>query len=230
MQKKGLSQEMLKAIACVTMLMDHIGAVFLPGYCLRVIGRISFPIFCFLLAEGARHTRSPGKYALRLGLGALLSEIPFDLLLYGGITWRHQSVMLTLLIGLLTVLGMRKLPRTQILLMVLGCLAAELLGADYGGFGVALMGLFALAAEYKQGNLVRFLGMAVIFWVMDSPKVPAMGLNIPIQMFGLLAMVPICLYSGRKVTDSRGVQWAFYLFYPGHLLLLLIIGKRVLSC
>lgn len=230
MRKDGLSQEMLKGIACVTMVLDHIGAVFVPGYTLRIIGRISFPIFCFLLAEGAPRTRSPGRYALRLGLSALLSELPFDMLFYGGIDWRHQSVMVTLLIGLVTVLGMKKLRILQLLPLAAGILLAELLHTDYGGFGVALIGLFSLVADHKWKNALGFIGMAVIFWAMDSVKVPVLGLIIPIQMFGLLAMVPIWLYSGRKVTGSRGVQMAFYLFYPVHLLILLLNKKLLALC
>lgn len=230
MRKDGFSQEMLKGIACVTMVLDHIGAVFVPGYTLRIIGRISFPIFCFLLAEGARRTRSPGRYALRLGLSALLSELPFDMLFYGGINWQHQSVMVTLLIGLVTVLGMKKLRTLQILPLAAGILLAELLHTDYGGFGVALIGLFSLVADHKWKNALGFIGMAVIFWAMDSVKVPVLGLIIPIQMFGLLAMVPIWLYSGRKVTGSRGVQMAFYLFYPVHLLILLLNKKLLALC
>ena len=225
MQRRGLSQEMLKAIACVTMLIDHIGAVFIPGYALRIIGRISFPIFCFLLAEGVRHTRHPGKYALRLAMGGLLAEIPFDLLFYGRVNWQHQNVMVTLLIGLLTVLGMKKLGRFQLAAVVPGCILAELLGGDYGGFGVALISVFALAADQKWRNTVGFLGMAVIFWAMDSVRVPVLGLRIPIQMFGLLSMIPIRCYTGKKATLSRHVQGVFYAFYPVHLLLLLLVEK-----
>ena len=58
--RKFLSQEWLKVIACFTMLADHIGAVFFPRlYWLRIVGRLAFPIYCFLLAEGAAHTGNP---------------------------------------------------------------------------------------------------------------------------------------------------------------------------
>lgn len=221
MREKGISREMLKCIACATMLLDHIGAVFLPGAGLRIIGRVSFPIFCFLLAEGARFTRSPARYALRLALVALLCEIPYDLLFYGGITWRHQSVMLTLLVGLGVCLAMNRSGRLGILALGLGCLLAEWLSGDYGGFGVALMALFFVSAGHKWKDWLRLFGMAVIFLLMGSPAVP--GLVIPIQLFGLLAMVPIALYSGRKTTASRAVQWAFYMFYPAHLAVLLLM-------
>ena len=90
--KKCLSQEWLKIIACVIMLIDHIGAVLLPQYIwLRYIGRIAFPIYCFLLAEGVHYTKNPQKYGLRLAAGALLSEIPFDLALFGGVTPYYET-------------------------------------------------------------------------------------------------------------------------------------------
>ena len=72
MKKQGLSQEWLKLTACATMLVDHVGAVLLPQYIwLRVLGRIAFPIYCFLLAEGIHYTKNPKKYGLRLGIGVV---------------------------------------------------------------------------------------------------------------------------------------------------------------
>ena len=217
--KKCLSQEALKLIACLCMLADHIGAVFVPGYTLRIIGRIAFPIFCFLLVEGAAHTRSPKRYILRLAAGAVLAELPFDLLFYGRITWAHQNVMLTLLIGLAMVLWARK--RGRWLLPFCVCFfAAELAGSDYGGWGVALIALFMVTAENKREILLQMVGMCLIFWLMDSASVRVFGLSVSIQMFGVLSILPIWLYSGKKWTSGKAVQWGFYLFYPVHLLIL----------
>ena len=73
----------LKLIALTTMFIDHIGAVFFPQVTLlRVIGRISFPLYAFLIAEGCRYTRNRGRYALGLGAFALISELPYDLALH----------------------------------------------------------------------------------------------------------------------------------------------------
>ena len=120
MNKKIFSQEGLKILACVTMLLDHIGAVFMPSYAnyslyyaLRIVGRLAFPIYCFLLAEGVAHTKNPVKYGLRLLLGVFLAEVPFDLAFSGGIDWGSQSVMVTLILGFGMALIMNKLDRTN---------------------------------------------------------------------------------------------------------------------
>lgn len=220
--KKMLSQEWLKAIACISMLVDHIGAVFVPGYGLRIVGRIAFPIFCFLLVEGAANTKSLGKYALRLAAGAVLAELPFDLLFYGGITWSHQNVMVTLLLGLAMICCARKRGR-WLLPFCLCFFAAELLSVDYGGWGIALIALFMAARERKGWEGICWIGMFLIFLLMDSASIRVLGVRVSIQIFGVLSMIPIALYSGRKMTHNRAVQWGFYLFYPVHLLVLLWI-------
>ena len=77
---RGLTSFQLKCIAVVTMVIDHIGAILYPGDLIfRYIGRIAFPIFCFLLVEGFFHTHDRIQYMIRLGIFAILSEIPYDL-------------------------------------------------------------------------------------------------------------------------------------------------------
>ena len=99
----SLSAAALHILAMVLMLMDHLWATLLPAQdWLTCAGRLAFPIFAFMAVEGYFHTHSFRKYALRLALFAVLSEVPFDLM-YGG-TWFypvHQNVIWTLLLGLL---------------------------------------------------------------------------------------------------------------------------------
>lgn len=222
MEKKGLSQETLKVIACMTMLLDHVGAMFVRGYTLRIIGRIAFPIFCFLMAEGAYYTKNPRKYALRLLIGALLSEIPFDLAFQRGLTWRSQSVMVTLLLGFLAVEAIQNTQNNLLKLLAVsaGFALGQLLQTDYGGYGILLIVLFSQA---RRKWWLQTVLVAMFAWMMDSVPVQVLGMRIPIEMFALLAMLPIGCYSGRKRSDSKVLQWAFYLFYPVHLTVLVVI-------
>lgn len=227
MRKRGLSQEALKGIACVTMLLDHIGATMVQGYTLRIIGRIAFPIFCFLMAEGTFYTKNPRKYGLRLMVGALLSEIPFDLAFRGKLTWEYQNVMLTLFLGFLTVeiIQKTKFDIVKLLAVSGGFVLAEWANTDYGGFGVLLVVLFS----QTRGKLWFQTVLVMMFsWMMNSLKIPVLGMMVPIEMFAVFAMIPIALYSGRKATSSRAVQWGYYLFYPVHLMILVIV--RILLC
>lgn len=220
-KRGGLSQEGLKTIACITMLIDHIGAVFTPGYytyyILRILGRTAFPIYCFLLAEGAYYTRNPGKYALRLGLGMLLSELPFDYALFGGWTWAHQNVMLTLLLGLGALEAGKRLPAWgRLLVLVPFALAAEWLKADYGAWGVVMISAFSMARQLPHAKCTMAGLLVAITLMMDSAHVPFLW-GMPIELFALLAMIPIACYSGKKASPAKPVQVGFYFFYPVHL-------------
>jgi hypothetical protein len=219
MKNKFLPQEWLKLIACVTMLLDHIGAVIYPSVGLRIIGRISFPIFCFLLTEGIAHTRSPKKYLCRLACAAVLSELPFDLLFFGRLTLQHQNVMLTLLLGgaMLLLIQHSRRPLLTPVWAALACVLAYLLQTDYGYEGILLILLFSLTGSLP----VRLIGILLLYF--SSGFVAILGLPVPIGLFAALSLVPICLYSEKKQTSSKWIQRGFYLFYPAHMLLLLLI-------
>ena len=219
-RKFGISQEGLKLIACVTMLMDHIGAVFFPPVVwLRIIGRISFPIYCFLLSEGIRHTRSPVKYALRLLLVAVISEYPYDLLFYGQFTWLRNSVMVTLLLGFGAGIAMEQFSGWCRLMAPLPfLLAGRYLGGSYGMYGVAMVVMFLLTKDMPYRPAVQLLLMVLL-----SLRMAGFPGRIGLQFYAVFAMIPIFLYSGAKRSPSRFLQWSFTLFYPAHMLLLLLI-------
>ena len=222
MRRNGISQEGLKLIACITMLADHIGAVFFPGSILRFVGRLAFPIYCFLLTEGACHTRNPRRYGFRLLIGLLISEIPYDFLFYGGWYWGKQSVMVSLLLGFLYCVAALRLSGIlqRMLLLIPFAYLAELLRVDYGGWGIILIGMFLLTREQPGRKLIQTAMVFVICWMMSRAKMPIGTLLLPVQPFGVLAMVPIVAYNGQKVTKNMWVQRAFYLFYPLHLAVL----------
>lgn len=225
MIKKGISQDTLKLIACAAMLIDHVGVIFGLGLKWRAIGRLAFPIYCFLLTEGARHTRNPQKYALRLAVGAVLAEFAFDFSFYGHWTWQHQSVMLTLLLGFCAIELMKGCPNilSKVLVVIPFVLIAQWLNTDYHWYGVLLVILFAVAWELPHKWLLLTCGMTVLFLMMPSAVKTIFGIRIPVQLFGLASLVPIALYSGKKKTNSKIAQWAYYLFYPSHMLALRLL-------
>ena len=231
MKKRFLPQEVLKLIACVTMLIDHFGAAVVPYlplanvasvyYLCRIIGRVAFPIYCFLLAEGMRRTRNAGKYILRLSVGILLAEIPFDFCLFGGWTWEYQSVMVTLTLGAVMLSCVQKVEKKWLkgLMAIPFAVLAELAQCDYGGWGIALIAVFAVFERF----LPQFAGVLLISCFMPSAGITVFGVFLSCELAALVAMLPIGFYSGKKLNYSRAVQWAFYLFYPVHLLILWMI-------
>ena len=213
MVKKCISQEMLKGIACGAMLLDHIGKAFGPWKWMNAVGRMAFPIYCFLLCEGAARTRSPGRYGARLLLCALLAELPFDFLFYGGLDWAHCSTMVTLCLGFPVAQSIQKSQdkRWWIATIVMAAFLAEAVGSDYGGIGILQIAIFALPVD----AIVRSVAMLVLWAATEEP----------LQMFAILSLVPIGLYSGRKLISSRLLQWLFYLFYPAHMAVLFLLTK-----
>lgn len=212
-----MSGSTLKLIALGSMLVDHLAAskvleklcrsAALYEFC-RAVGRIAFPLFCFLLVEGFVYTRNRKAYLARLFLFALLSEIPFDLAFFG--TPCHltaQNVFFTLFLGFLTLCGVEKLRerghvRWVWIPMLSGILAASLLQTDYGGFGVILILIFYWFREKPwQRNLIS--GCACL----GEPA-------------AIVSLLPIQFYNG---TRGISLKYIFYLFYPLHLLLFVVI-------
>lgn len=244
MKKLTVSQEELKLIAALTMLIDHIGAVLVyalyhfawsaGNYALsnamawiyepmRLIGRIAFPLYCFLLVEGFHYTRNVKKYILRLTIGMLLSEIPFDLAFSGYVDWENCSAMVTLLLGCLMMLCMQHVNGFwKLAVTVPFILIAEKSGADYGGNGIAIIAMLALTKGLPREKLWRSAGFAVLLWF--GPTIQAGPFSVPMEIFGLIGLIPIFLYQGEKKTQKKWVQWGFYLFYPVHLFLLWLIS------
>ena len=221
LKEKPLSQESLKLIACITMLIDHIGVIFVPSWSfMRIIGRISFPIFCFLLVEGFHHTKNARKYGLRLLWGAIISELAFDLAFYGALTWKASNVMVTLFFGFcaLQIIHSKQNIAIKVICVILFAVAGEMLHSDYGAFGILLVLLFDLTRNLPYKTIILIAGMGFLFYHIGG-----------IALWGVLAIIPITLYSSVKRTYNKAIQWAFYLFYPVHLLVLYIINFLITS-
>lgn len=199
----------LKLLAMLAMTADHIGAVFFPEIpLLRWIGRLAMPVLCFFIGEGLRHTRSPRRYLLRLTGFALLSELPFDLAFYGGIEWGHQNVYFTLALGLLALWAIQSRGMEGWLLALTATLAAELLGCDYGMYGVLLI---LLLDRFHRARSEQLAGAALL-------NLAFFGLQT--QTLSLIALPLLWLYNGKRGRDDRRL---FYLYYPAHLCVLGIL-------
>lgn len=224
--RKGISAATLKWIALITMTIDHFAASGLFSQLaygmvgwrladqlymlLRIIGRLAFPIYCFLLAEGFRYTRSRERYALRLGLFALISEIPFDLAACHVVwDWNDQNVFFTLLFGLLALMLADPLyekgEQRKAFFIVLGfALAAELLRTDYGFFGVAVIAAMHFLREQTVEKYLITAGLLMGASTLEVAALPAFGL--------------MHCYNGRQGRQSGAMRLLFYWYYPLHLL------------
>ena len=199
----------LKLLAMLAMTADHIGAVFFPEIpLLRWIGRLAMPVLCFFIGEGLRHTRSPRRYLLRLTGFALLSELPFDLAFYGGIEWGHQNVYFTLALGLLALWAIQSRGMEGWLLALTAALAAELLGCDYGMYGVLLILLLDRFRRARSEQLAAAALLHLAFFGLQT------------QILSLIALPLLWLYNGKRGRDDRRL---FYLYYPAHLCVLGIL-------
>lgn len=212
---------LLKLIAMVTMFIDHFGVVFKSSEIIyRVIGRIAFPIYAFLLVEGFVHTKSVKKYGARLLFLAFISEIPFDLAFYGGVNWTHQNIFFTLFIGLLTLYLLDKNEKDEkhskfFIVASMGILAS-LLRLDYEIIGIIYIAVFYLTRNMEKDNRLR-----IIVPVMFVTNLLVSGL---VQQFSLLALVFIYFYNEELGPKNKFIQILFYISYPLHLILYTMLG------
>lgn len=215
-----MSSLVLKIIAAVTMLIDHIGYTFFPNEeWLRHIGRLAFPIFVFLTVEGFIHTRSFKKYALRLLVFAVITEIPFNLFVSGTILDSYnQNVLFTLLLGLLALYCLERVTQRQYL-WLLGAIAcviiADVAGVDYGAYGVVLMMAMYLTRKNKLALVVAIVAVIALKSIYDHSSL------LTQSMCAAFAVVPIALYNGKL--GARLPKYSFYIFYPAHMLALYLI-------
>lgn len=205
---KILSSSSLKWIALISMLIDHIGAVFFPTqYMYRIIGRLAYPIFAFLVSEAMVHTKDQYKYLKRLLVFGLISEIPFDLAFSKSIsdlsTW---NIMFTLFLGALCIqtIQIKGYSAQTAIITALIMSLAQLINVDGGAYGVMTIVVFY---SFRNQNS-KILAMLIFIYAI------AIGW---IYRYAILAMVPISCYNGKK---GWNMKWFMYGFYPLHLLIL----------
>lgn len=240
----GLNSNVLKLIAAAAMLTDHIGYKFwaqLPVaavYACRGVGRIAMPIYCFMLVEGLFHTRDIKKYLLRLAVFAVVSEVPFDLMISDSvIDWKHQNVIITLTLSLCCAAAVKLIEeRTKnaalkwlltALVIAAGCEVCVLARTDYSAVGVMMVFAFYFG---RKNKLVTVLLLVFSNVILDAALFGADNLWFKYLMapefLSLFALVPIFLYNGERGRVSPVSRYGFYVFYPAHMLA--IYGVNVL--
>lgn len=214
----------LKIIAVVSMFIDHMGAVLFPELLFfRIIGRLAFPIYCFLLVEGACYTHDLRQYILRMGIFALISEVPFDLAFYhSAVAVGHQNVFFTLAIGLGMIWFLEHpfkdmdIPESinKLLTLAVAGIAAELLQTDYGFSGIAIIFIFyILRRNFAAKSIIVAIICASMGWL---------------EAFAIVSLIILFFYNGQRGRQTKIMQYGFYAFYPAHLLLLFIIYQITL--
>ena len=227
----------LHLMAMAFMLCDHLWGTIVPGNdWLTCIGRISFPIFAFLIVEGYFHTRNLKKYLLRLLCFALISEIPFNLVMGGRIFYPlHQNVLWSFLISIGLIHWNEKVKSggsvwKQILCaaasVLLGSAAGLLTMVDFYHAGIlTVMAFYFFRTRKWYGYLAQliclyYINTEILGGLVYEFSAFGMVFTVPQQGFALLALLPIWLYRGRQGRHSKVLQYFYYAFYPLHLLIL----------
>lgn len=224
--KFSFSGSTLKLIAIITMLIDHI-ACFLGGldffqlelfragdisitfyYLFRTIGRTAFPIFCYMIGEGYLHTKNRFRYGLTLFIGAVVSEIPFNLVFSGRFYCKeHQNVFITLFLGYLGICCYERFRERR---------AIQLL---------TIIGLAAVTYIIHPDYSISGYGVILLFYIlrMDRLAIGIIG-SLILGLRSLPAYILLAFYNGKRGWIKKpALKYAFYAFYPVHLLVLYIL-------
>ena len=219
--KFGLTAAHLRILALGLMLLDHLWGTVVPGNdWMTYVGRMAFPIFAFQAAQGYHHTHDFKGYCKRLALFALVSEIPFNLMISGSPIFPfHQNVMLTLLFGLL---ACRAWDQKKWWMAALIFLAGVVTFPDYGVMGVLTVLMFHVLRDWKWAQLLMLI--AINWFGFEGQQLVFGAFKMPVQAFAILAFLPIALYNGEKGRGGKALQYGSYIFYPLHMLILGLMG------
>lgn len=218
---KGLTGNQLKMIAVITMTIDHMGLALFPQQILfRVIGRLAFPIYAFMIAEGCVHTRSMGRYLGTLAAVAAVCQAVYFVAM-GSL---YQCVLVTFSISVAIIALLKRAVEKQSVSawlavacgVALAFFVTEVLpgflkhtdfSVDYGFVGIMLPPMVYLAKGRKQKWCVCAMLLLILGWRVGG-----------VQMWALLALPLLALYNGRR--GKWKMKYFFYIYYPLHLVVI----------
>lgn len=222
--KISLNNNQLKIVAMVSMLLDHVGLMLLPQYTiLRVLGRLAFPIFAYMIAEGCLHTKNRTRYFLHLLLPAVLIQAVYTFAMHS----LYQNILVTFSLSVITIFAIDRFAKkkTAVSCAVMALALAAVLflsvvlpillkdrgfAVDYGFLGV----LLPVAVYFAPKKIWKIISVTVILLIRGI-------LFGELKWFALLAIPLLLLYNGKR--GKLKLKYLFYVFYPAHLVLLYVI-------
>lgn len=254
MKEKGLTSFQLKIIAIIAMTLDHAAKVLphiIPSiltYIMPMFGRLTFPIFAFLIAEGCRKTRNMPKYIGRLALFAIISEVFYGLAMTRGViilsanhilsymlTFNYKNVFVTLALGAVSIyiFQILKLHKVKWLVwftvpaLIVFMFLASFSKSNYEALGVLLIFACYFFNE-KRSQLIVIIIWSIMFylgWASWGGNGFIWSRSLIIEnsifcVFSCLSVIFLHFYDGKR---GISFKWAFYIYYPAHLLLLFVI-------
>lgn len=232
LKKKRINGYQIKIIAFISMAIDHFAVIFFNNsvlygdviidtnyeevyYVLRGIGRISFPLYAFLLIEGIKHTKSIMHYVFRIFMFAIISEIPYDWGVSGKVVnIQHQNIFFELLLGIVVVSIFQLCEKkmrwignlvVKILLSMMFMYISEYFRIDYGYVGILVIIMFYLIDNKNLSIIVACLLLSCM---------------LKDELFAWLAVFPIAMYDN---TRGHYKKYTFYMAYPIHLIIFRMI-------
>lgn len=222
-----MNRNVLKYIAIVAMLSDHIAMLFMNEYpstyfIMRLVGRLTAAIMCFFIAEGFHYTRSKYNYGMRLGIFALISQFAYTFFenrtLFTYKLFTDWNVIFTFFIGFCVLLVYEKVINKPVKWSIIGLLCI----VSYFGDWMIIAPLWILCFYiFRDTKKKRFIVFSILAALEVASCIPFIISNGEIWQIGVFLVIPLLwLYNGEKGNDSTLHKWAFYLFYPLHLLVL----------
>ena len=220
----GLNRNQIKYIAALAMLIDHIGMMFVPimtpfGMSLRVIGRLTAPVMCYFLAEGFHYTSSKKKYAIRLFVFALISQLIYAPLHHGTLFVADFNMIFTLFLAFLMLCCLESVEKPVLKWAVITGLVFVSFFCDWSIYALLFVFLFYCFRGEKKKQATAF--SCVVFFVVGAESVNCMLNGVPwyLALFqsGLFLFLPfLYLYNGQGGSKKTVHKWFFYIFYPLH--------------
>ncbi len=234
--KIGLTNNQLKIIAMVSMLLDHMGLLFFPEYSIfRILGRIAFPIFAYMIAEGCRYTKNRAKY---LGMIAAMAVV-FQAVYFVAMGSLYQGILVTFSLAIITIYSIDGILHAKKLWGRLAAIGALVFVAvfvfvlpllltktdfdiDYGVWGILLPVIvyFMPSRPWQIGGASALLVVRAIYYGLLATPLR------PLQWWSLLTIPLLALYNGER--GKAKMKYVFYIFYPAHLVILYGIAMLIM--